>query len=308
MFLLPLSVSMSSLVSTSMMFFWLYFLCFNWLSQKRVQEYGCFVDFGARSDGLVHISELTNGFVENVSDVVAENQEVTVWIKSIDAEKGRFSLTMKPPPSEEEMQAFAAKEAEREAKFQARKEQKKAAEAAMSKVKAIKKGQQVEGVVKSIQPFGAFVEIQEGVEGLVHVTEMSEDYNVRPEDFCTVGATVKVRILGVDGNKVKLSMKEKMDLKEMVEGIQVEAGAGVLEFALKSKGVTPAQFPGFEALEKAKAAAAKAEAEAPAAAAEEEEEAAAAAPEPEPEPAAEEKEEEPAPAPEVGDASPEESA
>jgi hypothetical protein len=46
--------------------------------QKRVQEYGCFVDFGAASDGLVHISELTNGFVENVGDVVAENQEVQV--------------------------------------------------------------------------------------------------------------------------------------------------------------------------------------------------------------------------------------
>ena len=67
------------------------------IPQKRVQDYGCFVDFGAKSDGLVHISELTNGFVENVSDVVSENQEVTVWIKSIDTEKGRISLTMKPP-------------------------------------------------------------------------------------------------------------------------------------------------------------------------------------------------------------------
>ena len=201
----------------------------------------------------MHISELTNGFVENVSDVVSEEQDVTVWIKSIDSEKGRISLTMKPPPSAEEMEAIAAKEAEREAKFQERKQQKKAAEAAMSKLKSVKKGQQIEGVVKSIQPFGAFVEIQDGIEGLVHVTEMSDDYNIEVSDFVTVGATVNVRILGVDGAKVKLSMKEKMDLKEMVQGIQVEASAGVMEVAFKTKGVTPAQFPGLAQREKPKA-------------------------------------------------------
>ena len=213
------------------------------IPQKRVQDYGCFVDFGAKSDGLVHISELTNGFVENVADVVSENQEVKVWIKSIDSEKGRISLTMKPPPTAAELEAIKAKEAEREAKFQARKEQQKAAEAAMAKLKAVKKGQQVDGVVKSIQPFGAFVEIQDGIEGLVHVTEMSDDYNVQPEDFVKVGETVSVRILGVDGAKVKLSMKEKVDLKDVVEGIQVEASAGIMEVAFKSKGITAAQFP-----------------------------------------------------------------
>ena len=116
----------------------------------------------------------------------------------------------------------------------------------MAKLKSVKKGQQIDGVVKSIQPFGAFVEIQDGIEGLVHVTEMSDDYNVQPEDFVKVGETVSVRILGVDGAKVKLSMKEKMDLKEMVEGIQVEASAGIMEVAFKTKGVTPAQFPGFD--------------------------------------------------------------
>ena len=217
----------------------------------------------------MHISELTNGFVENVSDVVKEEQDVTVWIKSIDEAKGRISLTMKPPPSAEELEAIAAKEAAREAKFQERKEQKKAAEAAMSKLKSVKKGQQIEGVVKSIQPFGAFVEIQDGIEGLVHVTEMSDDYNVEVSDFVTVGETVSVRILGVDGAKVKLSMKEKMDLKEMVQGIQVEASAGVMEVAFKTKGVTPAQFPGFDQLEKAKAAAPAEPAAEPEAAAEE---------------------------------------
>ena len=214
------------------------------------------MDFGAKNDGLVHISELTDGFVENVADVVSQDQDVVVYVKSIDSEKGRISLTMKTPPSPEDMAANLEKEQEREAKFQERKTQKKQAEAAMSKLKNIKKGQQIDGVVKSVQPFGAFVEIQDGIEGLVHVTEMSDDYNIEVADFVKEGQTVSVRIIGIDGGKIKLSMKEKLDLKEMVKGIQTESTAGVMEVAFKTKGVTPAQFPGFDALEKAQAAAA----------------------------------------------------
>jgi elongation factor Ts len=205
---------------------------------------------------------------------------VVVYVKSIDSEKGRISLTMKTPPSPEDMAANLEKEQEREAKFQERKTQKKQAEAAMSKLKNIKKGQQIDGVVKSVQPFGAFVEIQDGIEGLVHVTEMSDDYNIEVADFVKEGQTVSVRIIGIDGGKIKLSMKEKLDLKEMVKGIQTESTAGVMEVAFKTKGVTPAQFPGFDALEKAQAAAATAAAAAETAAAPVKEEAA-------PEPAAE---------------------
>ena len=192
------------------------------------------MDFGAKNDGLVHISELTDGFVENVADVVSQDQDVVVYVKSIDSEKGRISLTMKTPPSPEDMAANLEKEQEREAKFQERKTQKKQAEAAMSKLKNIKKGQQIDGVVKSVQPFGAFVEIQDGIEGLVHVTEMSDDYNIEVADFVKEGQTVSVRIIGIDGGKIKLSMKEKLDLKEMVKGIQTESTAGVMEVAFKT--------------------------------------------------------------------------
>ena len=64
----------------------------------------------------------------------------------------------------------------------------------------------------SIQPFGAFVQVAEGVEGLVHVTELSDDFNVKVEDFCKVGEKVTVTIIGIDGAKVKLSMKEKLNV------------------------------------------------------------------------------------------------
>lgn len=175
---------------------------------KRIQDYGCFVDFGAKQDGLVHISELQAGFVENVADVVSEDQEVQVWIKEIKDKK--ISLTMKKPPTEEEL---AARKSEQEAKFLARQEYKKQQDAKAQAVKGLKKGEKVEGEVMSIQPFGAFVQVAEGVEGLVHVTELSDDFNVKVEDFCKVGEKVTVTIIGIDGAKVKLSMKEKLDVR-----------------------------------------------------------------------------------------------
>ena len=178
---------------------------------KRIQDYGCFVDFGAKQDGLVHISELQAGFVENVADVVSEDQEVQVWIKEIKDKK--ISLTMKKPPTEEEL---AARKSEQEAKFLARQEYKKQQDAKAQAVKGLKKGEKVEGEVMSIQPFGAFVQVAEGVEGLVHVTELSDDFNVKVEDFCKVGEKVTVTIIGIDGAKVKLSMKEKLDVRNSI--------------------------------------------------------------------------------------------
>ena len=66
--------------------------------------------------------------------------------------------------------------------------------------------------MKSIQKFGLFVEIGEGVEGLVHSSELSDDFGVEAEDVAKVGDKVTVRVVGVDGNKIKLSMKENIDV------------------------------------------------------------------------------------------------
>ena len=102
---------------------------------------------------------------------------------------------------------------EQEAKFLARQEYKKQQDAKAQAVKGLKKGEKVEGEVKSIQAFGAFVEVAEGVEGLLHVTELSDDFNVKVEDFVKVGDKVTVTIVGIEGAKVKLSMKEKLNVR-----------------------------------------------------------------------------------------------
>ncbi|OUS48690.1 chloroplast poly protein of elongation factor Ts precursor [Ostreococcus tauri] len=207
---------------------------------KRIQDYGCFVDFGAKQDGLVHISELKDGFVESVAEVVSQDQDVQVWVKEI--KDGKISLTMKKPKSEEEL---AAIKSEQEAKFLARQEYKKQQDAKVQAVKGLKKGEKVEGEVKSIQPFGAFVEVAEGCEGLLHVTELSDDFNVKVEDFVKVGDKVTVTIVGIEGAKVKLSMKEKLNLNEMnaEASAAVEGAVSAMEYALKKKGISASMFP-----------------------------------------------------------------
>ena len=137
-----------------------------------------------------------------------EEQEVKDGIK--ESKEDKISEKMKKPRKEEEL---GAAKSEKEAKFAARQEYKKAQDAKAQAVKGLKKGTKVEGEVMSIQPFGAFVQVAEGVEGLVHVTELSDDFNVKVEDFCKVGEKVTVTIIGIDGAKVKLSMKEKLDVR-----------------------------------------------------------------------------------------------
>lgn len=208
---------------------------------KSTTAYGAFVDFGAKNDGLVHISELQSGFVENVGDVVAVDQEVKIWIKSM--EKGRISLTMKQPPTEAEV---AQQAADQQAKFEARQAFKLQKEKQSEIAGNLKKGAVLEGCeVKSIQNYGIFVEIAEGVEGLVHISELSDDFGVEAKDIANVGDKVTVRVLGVDGSKVKLSMKEKLDLDEMASdmNVEVESSASAIQFAFKSIGLSADNFP-----------------------------------------------------------------
>lgn len=145
---------------------------------KSTTDFGAFVDMGIAQDGLVHISELVRRRVSKVSDVVAIGDEVQVWVKKVDKKRGRISLTMVRPVTR--------------------------------RFKELKPEMVVDGVVTRMEPYGVFVDIGTGRDGLVHVSELTEGYIGSADEVVSVGDKVQVRVLKVDrkARKVDLSMKE----------------------------------------------------------------------------------------------------
>ena len=144
---------------------------------KRVTEFGAFVDIGVGRDGLVHISELSAKRVGKVSDVLQEGQEVMLWIKKLDRDRNRISLTMIEPGKRT--------------------------------IRDLQKGEVVEGTVTRILPYGAFIDIGIGRDALLHVREMGEGFVAKPEDVVQVGQLVEVRVIEIARrrSRVDLSMK-----------------------------------------------------------------------------------------------------
>lgn len=144
---------------------------------KRITEFGAFVDIGVGRDGLVHISELSAKRVGKVSDVLQDGQEVQLWIKKLDRDRNRISLTMIEPGKRT--------------------------------IRDLQKGEVVEGTVTRLLPYGAFIDIGIGRDALLHVREMGEGFIAKPEDVVQVGQTVEVRVIDIARrrSRVDLSMK-----------------------------------------------------------------------------------------------------
>jgi ribosomal protein S1 len=143
----------------------------------RLEKFGAFVDIGAGTDGLVHISEMAQGRVNKPSDVVAEDQVVTVWIKDVDRKSKRISLTMMEPPEVD--------------------------------IRALKPDMMLTGNVVRLESFGAFVDIGAGRDGMIHVTEMGRGYVGSPSEILSVGDEVQVRVLEVDPRRGRISLSMK---------------------------------------------------------------------------------------------------
>lgn len=148
---------------------------------QRITDFGAFVDIGG-VDGLVHISELAHTHVEKVTDVLSEGQEIQVEVLSVDEENERISLSYKntlPGPWE-------------------------------GIEERIKEGDVIEGTVKRLVDFGAFVEIEPGVEGLVHISQIANRHIGTPDEVLDVNQKIEAKVLSVseEEERISLSIKE----------------------------------------------------------------------------------------------------
>ncbi|PZU43013.1 MAG: 30S ribosomal protein S1, partial [Arsenicicoccus sp.] len=152
---------------------------------SSIVNFGAFVDLGGGVDGLVHVSELSWKHIDHPGEVVEVGDEVTVEVLDVDMDRERVSLSLKAT-LEDPWQTFA-------------------------RTHAI--GQVVPGKATKLVPFGAFVRVEDGIEGLVHISELAERHVELPEQIVTVGAEVFVKVIDIDleRRRISLSLKQAND-------------------------------------------------------------------------------------------------
>jgi small subunit ribosomal protein S1 len=147
----------------------------------RITKFGAFVDLGG-IDGLIHISELSWERVKDPHDVVSVGDELEVYVLNVDREKSKISLSLKDVDDDPWNKV--------EEKY--------------------KIGDNIRGKIVKFINIGAFVEIEAGIEGFVHISEMSYEHIAKPEDIVNLGDFVDVKILNIDmeSKRISLSMKD----------------------------------------------------------------------------------------------------
>lgn len=186
---------------------------------RSIQPFGAFVDFGAFTDGLVHVSNLSSGFVKDVGSFVSVGQEVKVKILEANMETGRISLTMRDGDetnrSSQRTEAsdnFNSDKPRTPRKSGSRPNQKRDSNQKTSK---FAKGQVLDGTVKNLTRSGAFITLPEGEEGFLPTSEESEGFSVLGSSSLQVGQEVNVRVLRITRGQVTLTMKKEEDLAEL---------------------------------------------------------------------------------------------
>ena len=170
---------------------------------SKIELFGAFVDIGAEQQGLIHISKLRQGKINRVQDELHEGDQVEVWVEKVDPAAGRLELTMLKPVS--------------------------------LQWKDIKPGATFKGKVVRIEKFGAFVDIGAVRPGLVHVSEMRDEYVPDPNKLVSVGDEVDVSVIELDAKKkqIRLSMKPQLAEEVPEDDEPIEVLPTAMELALR---------------------------------------------------------------------------
>jgi small subunit ribosomal protein S1 len=179
---------------------------------SSIVNFGAFVDIGGGVDGLVHVSELSWKHVDHPSEVVAVGQEVDVEVLDVDLDRERVSLSLKAT-QEDPWREFERKH---------------------------QTGEVIAGSVTKLVPFGAFVRLGEGIEGLVHISELSEQHVESPEQVVQVGEQVRVKVVDVDVSRRRISLSMRRAGEEAQELPEAEIQAESTEAMVADQVAEPA--------------------------------------------------------------------
>lgn len=166
----------------------------------NITRFGVFVDLGG-VEGLIHVSELSWGRVRHPADVVSCGDELEVQVLSVDCDQGRVGLSLKellPDPWETVEDRFTIDEI-------------------------------VEGTVTNVVKFGAFVGIEEGLEGLIHVSELGDGNILHPRNIVNEGEQVRVRIINIDAQERRLGLSLRQASQQEEEGTEPDEDSGPSE-------------------------------------------------------------------------------
>ena len=171
---------------------------------KNIAEFGAFIDLGG-IDGLLHITDMSWGRITDPKELVSIDQKIEVVVLNIDYEKEKISLGLKqktPSPWEHVEEKYPV-------------------------------GSKVKGTVVNVMSYGAFIKLEEGVEGLVHISEMSWTKRINhPNEILTVGEEIEVVILGINKEKQEISLGLKQTMNNPWESVDTKYPVGA-----KVKGV-----------------------------------------------------------------------
>lgn len=179
---------------------------------SSIVDFGCFVDLGG-IDGLVHISELSWSHVDHPSEVVSVGQEVEVVVLEVEEDRERISLGIKdttPDPWASVGTDFPA-------------------------------GAIVEGTVTKLVPFGVFIELNDGIEGLVHISEMANEHVDEPKQVTSVGEKIQVKVVDVDVDRRRISLSMKQAAEVLGTTIEVTPLPGQEKAAEEAEEAKPAE-------------------------------------------------------------------